>query len=124
MLHDVFGELTFNVGWKASLNMKLFGENHPIILKLQAYYKEDGITKEQEEAYVKYKDDRDNKLETIEKLLLKYADSPEKRFIPKTLLFERDGSYALLCSDNDEPDEGIAVCLAPKEVVMSQDEYL
>ena len=124
MLHDVFGDLTFSVGWKARKSINLFGKNYPINLKVQAYFEEDGITKEQEEAYIDFCKIENNKLQIVEKLLEEYSDLPEKKFVPKTLLINRDGSYALLCDDNDDPDEGIAVCLSPKEVVMSQDDYL
>ena len=64
------------------------------------------------------------KMDCIEKLLKEYSNSVELRFIPKTLLIDRDGSYALLFDDNDNPDDGIAVCLAPEEKIISQDEYL
>ena len=46
------------------------------------------------------------------------------RFIPKTLLVNRDGSIAIMCDDEDEPDEGIAICLMPEMQIMSQDDYL
>ena len=39
-------------------------------------------------------------------------------------LFGRDGECALLCDDSEEPDEGIAVCIYPTEIIMSQDDYL
>ena len=41
-----------------------------------------------------------------------------------TLLFGRNGECALLCDDNNEPDEGIAICIYPKAVIKSQDDYL
>ena len=40
------------------------------------------------------------------------------------LLFERDGSYAILFDDKNDEDNGIAVCLVPSERVLTQDEYL
>ncbi len=124
MLHDIFGEIAFHIGWKADREIYLFGKEYSVTMKIQAYFEEDGITKEQENAYLAYKEKEAKKLHTIEGLLRDYADSPETRFEPKTLFFDRDGSYALLCDDREEPDEGIAVCLAPQEVVLSQDEYL
>ena len=124
MLHDVFGNLTFSVGWKARKSINLFGKDYPINLKVQAYFEEDGITKDQEDAYIDFCKSENNKLHIVEKLLEQYSDLPEKKFVPKTLLINRDGSYALLCDDNDDPDEGIAVSLSPKEAIMSQDDYL
>lgn len=124
MINSVFGELNFNTGWKASTNIILFGRSYPIILSVKAYFEEDGVTTEQENAYRDYINSTEQKLAIIEKLLNTYSDEAETRFVPKTILFERDGSYALLCDDNNEPDEGIAVCLVPIEKVISQDDYL
>lgn len=52
MRHDIFGEITFSVGWKAERTISLFAKDFTVKLKIQAYYEEDGITKEQEEAYL------------------------------------------------------------------------
>lgn len=124
MLHDVFGEITFSVGWKAKKKIKLFNKDYSINLKIQAYFEEDGITMEQENAYIEFSKKENEKLHVVEKLLVNYSDSAKTQFIPRTLLFDRDGSYALLCDDNNEPDEGIAVCLFPEEKIVSQDDYL
>ena len=124
MMNSIFGELNFNIGWKASTNIIYFGNSYSVTLKVKAYFEEDGISIEQEQAYLDYKQNKDTKFEAIEYLLKNYSNDASTRFVPKTLLFERDGSYALLCDDNNEPDEGIAICLAPTEQIMSQDDYL
>ncbi|MDU1201678.1 MAG: hypothetical protein E7A06_01920 [Clostridiales bacterium] len=124
MLHDLFGEITFNTGWKSKKTIRVFDKEYTINLKIQAYFEEDGITEEQENAYSEFCKSENEKLETVENLLRGYSDSPEQEFIPKTLLINRDGSYALLCDDIDNEDEGIAVCLYPEEVIISQDDYL
>ena len=124
MLHDLFGEITFNTGWKSKKTIRLFDKEYTINLKIQAYFEEDGITEEQENAYSEFCKSENEKLETVENLLRGYSDSPEQEFIPKTFLINRDGAYALLCDDTDNEDEGIAVCLYPEEVIISQDDYL
>ena len=124
MLHDLFGEITFNTGWKSKKTIRLFDKEYTINLKIQAYFEEDGITEEQENAYSEFCKSENEKLETVENLLRGYSDSPQEKFTPKTLLIDRDGSYALLCDDTDNEDEGIAVCLYPQEVIISQDDYL
>ena len=124
MLHDLFGEITFNTGWKSKKTIRLFDKEYTINLKIQAYFEEDGITEEQENAYSEFCKSEYEKLETVENLLRGYSDSPQEKFTPKTLLIDRDGSYALLCDDIDNEDEGIAVCLYPQEVIISQDDYL
>ena len=54
MLHDIFGEIKFNVGWKTQDHINLFGKEYNITLKLQAYFEKDGITNQQEKAYIEY----------------------------------------------------------------------
>ena len=124
MLHDLFGEITFNTGWKSKKTIRLFDKEYTINLKIQAYFEEDGITEEQENAYSEFCKSENEKLETVENLLRGYSDSPQEKFTPKTLLIDRDGSYAMLCDDIANEDEGIAVCLYPQEVIISQDDYL
>ncbi len=124
MIHDVFGDIEFTVGWKVNKSITLFGCDYIITIKIQAYFEEEGITREQENTYINFINTEEIKINSIEKLLKEYSDSAELRFIPKTLLIDRDGSYALLFDDDDNPDDGIAVCLAPEEKIMSQDEYL
>ena len=101
MLHDLFGEITFNTGWKSKKTIRLFDKEYTINLKIQAYFEEDGITREQENAYSEFCKSENEKLETVENLLRGYSDSPQEKFTPKTLLIDRDGSYALLCDDID-----------------------
>lgn len=124
MLHEVFGDIEFNVGWKSKKNVELFGKVYLITLKIQAYYEEEGITAEQEQAYLDYSKAEADKTKRIEELLTAYDSDAQMRFVPKMLLFNKDGSYALLCDDQDVLDEGIAVCLSPEEKVVLQDDYL
>lgn len=119
-----FGELTFNTGWKAKTKISFFDQDRSIILKVRAYSETDPITSEQEDAYTDYLKHKTEKSEIIKRLLKEYAENAEERFIPTTLLFDQNGSYALLCDDTECPDEGIAVCLSPEEKVFSQDDYL
>jgi hypothetical protein len=124
MMHDVFGDIEFTVGWKTNKSIVLFGHSYVVTVKIQAYLEEDGITKEQENAYINFLNTEEIKMSCIERLLKEYSASAELRFIPKTLLIDRDGAYALLFDDEDNPDDGIAVCLEPEEKIMSQDDYL
>lgn len=124
MMHDVFGDIEFAVGWKTNKSIVLFGHSYVVTVKIQAYLEEDGITKEQENAYINFLNTEEIKMNCIERLLKEYSASAELRFIPKTLLIDRDGAYALLFDDEDNPDDGIAVCLEPEEKIMSQDDYL
>lgn len=125
MNNAVFGELVFNTGWKTKSDIVFFGKNYNIVVKAKAYSEKDGITNEQETAFNYFKTNKDEQLKTVEKLLTDFADGEtSKRFVPRVLLFQRDGGYALLFDDRKDEDDGVAVCLAPKTRVVSQDEYL
>lgn len=125
MNNKTFGELTFNTGWKIKTDISLYGTNQNVVVKAKAYHESDGVTAEQEAAYADFKGNKDTRLITVEKLLDAFAEGNSvKRFIPQTLLFQRNGGYALLFDDNQDEDGGIAVILAPKAEVKSQDEYL
>ena len=84
-----------------------------------------GASAEQEAALSNYQNHREERMRETEELLLAYGgkDCPT-RFFPRTLLFERNGEYALLCDDKENPDDGVAVVLFPKQKVILQDDYL
>ena len=125
MKNSVFGEMTFNTGWKASTNIVLFGKLTSITVKAKAYYEKDGITAEQEAAFSDFNNNKEQRLKNAEKLLSEYAGvDAAGRFVPRTLLFERDGGYAILFDDKEDEDDGVVVRLLPTERVLSQDEYL
>jgi hypothetical protein len=125
MKNSVFGELVFNTGWKTNKDVQIFGRIYSITIKAKAYYEADGITNEQEKAFSNFADNEANQINHIEKMLIALASSnAQSRFIPRTLLFLRDGGYAMLLDDKEDEDGGIAACLAPKAEIISQDEYL
>jgi hypothetical protein len=125
MNSTVFGELIFNTGWKTKTSLTIYGRSFEVTVKAKAYFEQDSITKEQGTAFSDFSDNKNEHLKTIEKLLNKFANgnAPE-RFVPRTLLFQRDGSYALLLDDKEDEDGGVAVCFSPKTEVVLQDEYL
>lgn len=124
MNSNLFEDFQFDEGWETESQVTLFGKSFPVWVNIQAYYEKDGVTAEQEQAYLKYSKDRKAVWDNAERLLIEYDSMAAKRFTPTVLLFDRDGSYALLCDDEQYPDDGVAVCLAPSQSVVSQDEYL
>lgn len=126
MIKNPFWEkMSFHIGWKANSSIVFYGAEYSITIKAKAYRKEDGITPEQDEALSDFAARKDSVLRTAERLLDKFRNgNGAAYFTPRTLLFERDGSYALLCDDSMDENDGVAVCLAPNQEVVSQDEYL
>jgi hypothetical protein len=125
MNNATFGELTFNICWKTKTDITLFGNKFEVVVKAKAYFEKDGVTAKQETAYTDFTENKTARLEAVETLLNDFADnSAINRFIPRTMLFGRDGEYALLLDDKQDEDGGIAVTLAPKVEVVAQDAYL
>lgn len=113
------------IGWKATTDVIIFGRSISVTVKAKAYCEKDVITAEQESAFSDFNNNKEQRLRITEKLLSNYsAIDAAERFVPRTILFERDGSYAILFDDKNDKDNGIAVCLAPSEIVLTQDEYL
>lgn len=124
MEHDFFSEFKFQTGWKKNDKIDLFGNEYDVVVKLSAYFEEDGITEEQKKAYIKYKNTEKTVWERLECLLTDFRENPVEEFIPTTLLIDRNGETAFLLDDENAPEEGIAACIFPEEKLVSQDEYL
>ena len=124
MIQTILGEMEFNTGFKCPGKLIYCGEEKNITIKLKAYFESDGITEAQVDAMKKYVDSFSKVWSLITDLSEEYDEEAKRRFVPKTLLFGRNGECALLCADNNEPDEGIAICIYPKAVIKSQDDYL
>ena len=125
MIQTVLGDLQFSTGWKTSGKIVFGGKNCSITIKARAYAEADGLTDAQKAAFSAYKNDGAKIIGDAEELLAAYAvNSNAGPFIPRTLLFDRNGEYALLCDDKSDPDNGVAVVLSPKQMIVSQDDYL
>lgn len=125
MINTALGNLQFNIGWKSEIPITLFKRIHQVILKVRAYRETDGITDEQQEALRYFKNHSVEQMKDVEDLLTSYAGKEHNdRFVPRTLIIERDGEMALLCDDENFPDNGIAVVLYPIRKIVMQDDYL
>ncbi len=124
MNNSIFGDFKFDTGWKKEIELVIFEKPYKVIVKAKAYFEKDGVTNAQEESYNAFNENKLNKIKLTESLLKDYDENPSERFIPKILLIERDGSYAILCDDKMNIDDGIAVCLTPNETIIMQDDYL
>jgi len=125
MKNPIFGEVSFDTGWETKNDVSLFGKEYNVVVLAAAYYEQDGITSEQEAAYGSFLKNKNQLLKEVEKLLRDFAGgNASNRFLPTTLLIKRDGGYALLCEDDENEEDGVAVCLAPEKKVVSQDKYL
>ena len=124
MMNKYFGELLYSMGWKTKRDIKLFGNDYTITIKIQAYEPTDSIPEVQEQACREYTENEKEYLKSIENMMLEFCDYAESRFSPRTLLFKVNGKCALLCDDAEDLDDGIAVEIIPEKNVTYQNVYL
>lgn len=126
MNNSVFGEVSFNMGWERKLELKLFKKTYTITVNAKAYYDTDEITEAQEKAFKSFMDELPKKTAVIENMLLGMSKGSDKlgNYTPSLLLFQRDGSYALLFNNKAAETDEIAVCLSPEEKIIAVDSYL
>ena len=124
MMNEYFGELTFDSGWVTKRSIQLFGKTYEVAVYVLAYKTESDILPIQEEAWTSYSEKESENLMCFETLMKEYSEDAESRFTPPALNFDREGGCALLCDDEKDADDGIAVCIIPEKCVVSQDDYL
>lgn len=136
MNNKAFGEVIFDCGFVAETKaeLTLWGKSYSISICVKAFFEKDGITQDQENAYLAYKLEEREKRASIENMLKHFQEaqtgepataiSLRAQFSPRTLLFARNGEYALLVDDAADPDGGVAICLSPVEKLVPQDDYL
>jgi len=138
MVNDVFGEVRWDSGWETETEITLWGKKYKITVEASAYYEHESITKEQEKSYLAFKEIPTSRIEELLKQFYAeliwenfYVDkddlikgSPSEFLTPTELVIEQEGICALLFSDKNDLDNGIAVKLYPEEEVMTQDEFL
>lgn len=127
MSRNLFDVASFNMGWELPLRIPLFERTYPIVVSADACYEYEKVTAQQISAYSNFLETQDDILLKIENALVKEAGNKEtaiNRFKPAMLVIRKNGDYAMLFDDADEPENGIAICIKPKFEVMTSDEYL
>jgi len=124
MNDEIFGKVSFDAGWNREDTISIWGKNYSILVTAVAYYEHESITVAQQSAYHSFAMNKTIISKKIENLLVEYMDEPEKHLKPRFLVIEKNGAYALMLDDDNDPDNGVAVQLEPDERVVSQDAYL
>lgn len=122
--NSVFGKMEFHTGWKTHGEVSFYEKVYPVIIKCKSYRQEDGLTSEQKTAMELYVRDGKKQISTSQQMLSNQYPDAKRRFTPTMLIFQRDGEYALLLDDAENPDEGLCMVLSPKRKIVSQDDYL
>lgn len=125
MENKIFGAVTFDYGWKTTLNFEYFGTVVHLVVNAKAYFEEDVITERQENVYAYFLQNIVEIQKKIENILLEsWTSQAKNRFTPSCLLIERDGEMGMLFDDREDLDNGIVVTIIPELKIITQDEYL
>ncbi|WP_301098933.1 hypothetical protein [Otariodibacter sp.] len=119
-------DLIFDYGWRKNSTINFQQVTKPIQLVFSAK-KGQGISDEQTKAFEYFSSQtkvfEDKIVKLLDDYIQKYQIS-EKNATPRTLLFNRDGSFGLLCDCDWDIENGIAIVLSPTEYITIQDDFL
>ncbi|MDO4666960.1 MAG: hypothetical protein Q4A90_03885 [Streptococcus sp.] len=125
MYNKIFGELTYDFGFNSKINIEIFERKNKVIVTAQAYRESDGISREQEDSFSKFKNNMHDIIGTVEdKIINNYGQHANSRFNLTTIVVDRQGELALIFDDKEDEDEGIVVQVFPKYIIQTQSSYL
>lgn len=131
IIDKVFGEMEYKHSWTKKDSFLFLDKAYAVNVTAQAY-KGDDILESQQSNYSNYrKYFEENKAEIKEKLI-EYCQSTyntdallEECLIPKTIIFERDGSWGILFDTDYDVEDGVAVFIINEKIqVGPQDLFL
>ncbi|QHT59015.1 hypothetical protein GXP70_02920 [Paenibacillus lycopersici] len=134
MVDPVFGEVTYAYGWSKPFEVRLWNRGYRIDCVASAY-KGQEIAEEQRRQFRYFLERQSDNERRICELLEQYYSLQIGPVItgnaqlqlmvkPTELVFERDGSYAMLFDCSWDADNGVAVRLSPEEQVGPQNLFI
>ena len=141
--NSIFGLMEYDFQWEKIEKVSIFKKEYNITIIAEAFPDED-ISKEQEESYLKFKENKKSYIETIENKLKEYINENledlatywigarkiinitdlAKVVEPKSILFQQDGTIVFLAECEWDIENGIAVKLYPEVEVGPQDIFI
>lgn len=118
--------LTFDYGWRKPFNIQFQGVDTEIELVFDAYKGED-VNEKQLASYEIFSKEKAKYEAKVSVLLQEYIRNNRIQNTgvqAKSLQFNYDGSFALLCDCDWDIENGIAVVLYPNEAVTLQGNFL
>lgn len=141
--NKIFGIMKYDYEWEKVDKIKFLKKEYNITIIAEAFSGEI-ISKEQEESYLKFKENEKFYMETIENKLKEYVNENledlavywvgarkivntsdlAKVVEPKSILFQQDGTILFLAECEWDIENGIAVKLYPEVEVGPQDIFI
>lgn len=130
-IDKVFGEMEYKHSWTKKEAFLFLDKAYVVNIVAQAY-KGDVILESQQLNYTSYKKNLEDNYNKIVEKLNEYCKSNfdtevslDKCLIPKTIIFERDGSWGILFDTDYDTENGIAVFFIKEKIkIGSQDLFL
>ncbi len=128
----VFGEMEYKHSWVKKDSFLFLDKAYVVDIVAQAY-KNDKILESQRENYLNYKRYIEEHKDEIMKKLIQYCETTynvdnvplEKCLIPKTIIFERDGSWGILFDTDYDIENGVALFVINNQIKIGpQDLFL
>lgn len=131
MLDKAFGEMEYKHSWTKKESFLFLGKEYVVNITAQAY-KGNDILESQRSNYSNYKRYLEENEAEIKEKLTEYCKSTynidvslEECLIPKTIIFERDGSWGILFDTDYDIENGVALFVINKKIqVGPQDLFL
>jgi len=131
LIDKAFGEMEYKHSWTKKEAFLFLDKAYVVNIVAQAY-KGDVILESQQLNYTSYKKFLEDNGDKIVEKLKEYCKSNfnievslDKCLIPKTIIFERDGSWGILFDTDYDIENGIAVFFIKEKIkIGSQDLFL
>lgn len=127
--NNIFNEMTYDYGWRKSINLKFGDEIKNIELNFVAYKKEDNITNIQKESYSWIIENFNLIVEASTSIILKYIETNYSslnitlknlfdKANPIEIIFERDEPIIGFIFDcNFDEENGIGIKIKDKKII-------
>ncbi|WP_319779968.1 DUF6985 domain-containing protein [Maridesulfovibrio sp.] len=129
---QAFGEMHYNYSWETKVGLNIWDQMYSI--KIVANDPDEaGITSKQRESYNEIKTNISNIITQHEDNIRDYCNTvfdvkmPDMQsvILPKSIVFQRDGSWGILFDCAYDPEHGLAIYFVKgKTFVGSQDDFL
>ena len=127
----IFGEMEYKHSWTKKEDFLFLDRTYNVNITAQAY-KGDNILESQQDNYTNYKKYLVEHEKEIKEKLMEYCKSTynvdislEECLIPKTIIFERDGSWGILFDTKYDAENGVALFIVDEKIkVGPQDMFL
>lgn len=130
-IDKVFGEMEYKHSWTKKDSFLFLNKAYAVNITAQAY-KGDEILELQRSNYVNYKIYLEEHKKEIKEKLIEYCKSTyntdallEECLTPKTIIFERDGSWGILFDTDFDVENGVALFVINNKIEVGiQDLFL